>query len=599
MATEGTFSREDELARLPVPTLEESCHRFLDWCRPLLHPEEYAETQRAVDDFLAPDSAAWILQKALAEYDVRPEVHSWLDEFWRDRYLGRRDRIALNANFVFILADRESDQIARATSIVSRAVAHHLDVAAETFPPTVRRDRPVSMEQHKYLFSTHRIPGLERDGVRTPFSASYPGPSRSRHIVVMYRGQVYRVEVLDGEGRPHTPGALESMLRDLRRAGTARGQAVGELTTMARPAWAGTRRRLRDLAPENAAALETIETALFALCLEDLEPDTVGEACRQVLAGDSGNRWFDHGLSFVVFGNGRAGVNVEHSMIDGTTVIELIDVLLAPEPEERGGSAATEPGPAPWSPISFVLDDDLRETIVEAGEAFAEQAAATATRLVSFPGLGSAHAKALGISPDAFAQLSFQLAHRRAVGFLGATYESVSTRAHHHGRTEAMRVVTPEIVEFVAAMDDPSTGAGDRTRAIRRAADAHTARAKDCAAGRAPEQHLWELELIQRRRGEDLGATGPLALYRSPGWRVLRHDFLSTSAVPSVTMQAFGFGATSEDCIGVAYWLLPDAMGLFLATPTIVADRMDAFAHHLEAAMAEIGELLASPASSV
>ncbi|MGP3998582.1 choline/carnitine O-acyltransferase [Streptomyces sp. 8N706] len=48
-----------------------------------------------------------------------------------------------------------------------------------------------------------------------------------------------------------------------------------------------------------------------------------------------------------------------------------------------------------------------------------------------------------------------QLAYQRAKGHLGATYESIATRQFRHGRTEAMRVVTPEMRDFVAGMTDP------------------------------------------------------------------------------------------------------------------------------------------------
>src|ERR1700752_3001321 len=97
----STFANEDRLPRVPLPTLEDSCARFLDWCTPLLSADECATTERAVAAFLAPTSPARTLQAALHAFDARPGVRSWLDAFWPYRYLGRRDRIALNANFFF------------------------------------------------------------------------------------------------------------------------------------------------------------------------------------------------------------------------------------------------------------------------------------------------------------------------------------------------------------------------------------------------------------------------------------------------------------------------------------------------------------------
>jgi carnitine O-acetyltransferase len=192
--------------------------------------------------------------------------------------------------------------------------------------------------------------------------------------------------------------------------------------------------------------------------------------------------------------------------------------------------------------------------------------------------------------------MAYQLAHKRAKGFVGATYESVSMRQYRHGRTEAMRVVTPEVVRFVTAMDDPATDAATRRAAFRAAAEKHVQRAKQCQAGQAPEQHLWELQLIQQRRGAELGVTGQLALYDTPGWLKLRDDYLSTSGVPSNSIHFNGFGSTSSHCIGVSYVLLPDQFNVYLSTPLPVADEMYVFADRLREAVRELQELLAAEA---
>jgi carnitine O-acetyltransferase len=198
------------------------------------------------------------------------------------------------------------------------------------------------------------------------------------------------------------------------------------------------------------------------------------------------------------------------------------------------------------------------------------------------------------MSPDAFVQMAYQLAHKRTKGFVGATYESIATRQYRHGRTEAMRVVTHEVVRFVTAMDNPDADVATRRAAFRTAAEKHVARAKECQAGQAPEQHLWELQLVQKRRGEALGVTEPLALYETPGWLKMREDYLSTSSAPSANIEYFGFGSTSNRCIGIAYVLLPDRMNLYLSTPLPVADKMFVFADNLREAVRELQDLLST-----
>ncbi|QJY46151.1 choline/carnitine O-acyltransferase [Pseudonocardia broussonetiae] len=575
-----TFAHEDQLPRVPLPPLEETAERFLAWSAPLLSEQERAATAAAVAALLAPDSPAHALHADLVAHDARPDVASWLDDFWRDRYLGRRDRIALNANFFFLFQDagpwgERLGQIERAAQLTAAAVAFKARIDDESLPVAQQRGRPLSMHQFRFLFSATRIPGDPRDTSRNPYSDEWPGPSRERHVVVLHRGAAVRLDVIDPDGRPYTAEEIAAGLRLV--AQEAPGDGVGALTSKARAEWAASRAALLDAG--NADVLDEIERALFCVVLEDDAPDDALAASDRLLHGDAANRWFDKAVSLVVFADGRAGINGEHCNLDGTTIVAFLDEILTAAPT-TGGDAV----PAVRR-LDFALDDALRADVVDARTAFAEYAAATATRTLSLD-FDAERAKALKCSPDAFAQMAFQLAHRRAKGHVGATYESIATRAFRHGRTEAMRVVTPEVVAFVEAMDQPDLDA--RRAAFRAAAEAHVARAKECQAGLAPEQHLWELQLRQKRQG----GGQPMALFDSPAWRIVRDDHLSTSAVPSPLIRYFGFGSTSEKCIGVGYAMMPDRFDLYLSTPASVAEQMEVFARELPAVVRELEELL-------
>ena len=175
-----------------------------------------------------------------------------------------------------------------------------------------------------------------------------------------------------------------------------------------------------------------------------------------------------------MFEDGTAGINVEHCELDGTTILGFTDALLSGSREEREPAEGV-PG---YEVVEFTLTDALREDARAAREAFKAYADATATQTVSFD-FGANRAKELGMSPDAFAQMSYQLAHRRAKGLTGATYESIATRQFQNGRTEAMRVVTPEVVRFADAMT--SDASREEKRAAFRAAAAKHVRGRRSA----------------------------------------------------------------------------------------------------------------------
>jgi carnitine O-acetyltransferase len=592
----ATFSHEDRLPRVPLPTLEDSCERLLAWCAPLLSPEELTSTRGAVESFLRPDSAARTLQAALQEYDASEGVHSWLDTFWPSRYLGRRDRIALNANFFFLLQDTRQGQIDRAAALIAGAVDYKLALDEERLPPVVQQGRTLSMQQNKSLFSATRLPGPAQDTVRAPYSEDWPGPSRERHVIVFFRGHIYRMDVIDPQGRPYTLVELQAGLNEVMAASATAAPpdtSVGHLTTKARAEWARSRHCLLECHPRNVTSLDVVETALFCVCLEEIDPTGAKQACDSLLHGDSANRWFDKSLSWIVFADGSAGLNVEHCNLDGTTVLNLVDAMAlqptsaGPSPEQRRPDVER---------VEFALDSDLRSDIRTAGDSFAAYAGDTVTSVLSFDDVGVHSIKQLRISPDAFVQMAYQLAHQRSRGRVGATYESIATRHFSYGRTEAMRVVTPQVLAFVAAMDDANGDDGTRRAAMRAAAEAHVERAQQCRAGQAPEQHLWELQLLQQRRGNELGATEPLALYETPGWLRMRTDYLSTSSAPSPHISHFGFGSTSASCIGVAYVLLADRFNLYLSASRRLSDELPAFTDALRAAVHELHGLLAGEA---
>lgn len=581
--------------RVPLPDVADSCRRFLQWCDPLLDAQEQAATKSAVDLFLQEGGPAHELQSELRKFDAAPSTYSWLDEFWKSRYLGRRDRIALNANFFFLFEPSAVGQLNRAAELTCAAA--NLSTPLRTISGQSRAQPGDHSEQDRRVFVTTRLPGIDQDTVSP--AADRPATATSRHVVVFCRGQAFRLDVLDVHGRPFGIGEVQdrlaTILKDAPQPSTP-DDSIGWFTTAARAEWARNRHELIAAHPSNATHLRSIETALFCLCLDTAAPADSTRACEQLLHGDGGNRWFDKSISLVVFADGSAGINAEHSMLDGITVAEFTSRLLQWHPDQSTSSPpedATKSCPD-LRKLELVLTSSLRAKLRTAATDFRSFAARRSTRLLSFTDFGANSAKSLGISPDAFVQMAFQLAQQRARGTLGATYESISTRHFHHGRTEAMRVVTPESVRFVTLMDDPTAGVATRRAAFSAAAAAHVTRAKSCKAGLAPEQHLWELQLIAERSRSTAVPNPPIAIFDSPGWQKMRQDALSTSSVAVDGVDYFGFGPTNDQCIGIAYLLQPNRLNIHLCSARSIESDLVAFADELAAA---IGELSALPVS--
>lgn len=595
---DGTFSKLGTLPRLPLPDLSATLAQFEEWCAPLLSEQELAETHKAIADFSKSGGLAEQLHQALLAYDDTPGVFSWLDRFWPARYLGRRVAVSINANFFFLFRQQKKSQLRRAAELIACAVDYKQRLDQERVPVTMMRDKPLCMVQNKYLFSSVRMPGLTQDTISAPYSESRPGSSQAYHIAVLHNGYIFKLDVVDRDGEPYLLNNLETALQEimgLTPNHVSETRAAGLLTTLPRAHWSTVRQQLIAASPVNAADLECVEQALFCLCLDSRAPKGMLEAGDQLLHGDGANRWFDKSVSLVVLADGSAGINCEHSGLDGTTVVGFVDALHDAETLKRVMSVDGRSQYSPqFRPIEFKLNADLENEINQSAEAFFAFADDTATTLFSFGNFGASHIKSLKVSPDAFAQLAFQLAHYRVKGLIGATYESISMRHYDRGRTEAMRVVTQEVKDFVTTMEDADSSASNRIATFRRAAEKHVARARQCQIGQAPEQHLWQLQLMANEQSDEVGLDPSIDLFESPGWLKMRDDYLSTSSAPSKNISLFGFGATSETCIGIGYVVWPESISAYLSTPRSVEPAVHEFSRQLQHALVELEALLST-----
>lgn len=106
----------------------------------------------------------------------------------------------------------------------------------------------------------------------------------------------------------------------------------------------------------------------------------------------------------------------------------------------------------PVEKLEFNLDDSTKRDIAKELKMYRDWTDRLGIDFYIYEGFGKKHCKGLNVTPDAFMQLGFQIAffkdEKRTVG----TYESCSTAAFKHGRTETMRPVTSESKELCMAM---------------------------------------------------------------------------------------------------------------------------------------------------
>jgi carnitine O-acetyltransferase len=103
-----------------VPTLQSTAAKYLETVKPLLAPEAFAKTRKAVEDFVA-SPLAQTLQKRLQARAAQPRMQNWLADWWNDvAYMGYRDPVVVFVSYFFVHVDDQfrRDPAKRAASLV-------------------------------------------------------------------------------------------------------------------------------------------------------------------------------------------------------------------------------------------------------------------------------------------------------------------------------------------------------------------------------------------------------------------------------------------------------------------------------------------------
>ena len=591
-----TFGNQNILPRLPVPDLHKTCGKFVEWVQPLLSEEEFTKTKQIVDEFQSPGGGGEKLQKELIKWSQRSDISNWLEPLWDDMYLKSRSPVAISKNFSIVCEENPIglNQVQRSAALILSALKFKSLIDKEELEVDQERGQPVCMMQFKRLFSATRIPKREIDQLRSPNSTDNPTSGSEKHIVVFCKGQIFAMDVLTESGELRSSKEIEKDLNTILRMGKEKaeeGEGLGILTTMNRDEWSDARDALLRIHPQNEASLETIETSLFALCLEDSSPDTPEDLFRTMLHGDGRNRWFDKSFQFIVCENGKFGVNGEHSGLDGYPVHKLIKFIH----QDSGKAEGHEGGTIRNQPrrLEFYVNDELQKIIIHAFRSFHSFINDTRIKIFEFGEFGKEYIKRFKVSPDAFVQLALQLAQHKLFSKCKSTYESATTRRFLHGRTETLRSVSLEAVQFVENMVSACYDDHTKAMSLNEAAQKHVTTMMGCMAGMGVERHLFGLLTMFERFGSDLGIHSVPKIFTDRGWTRLGHDTLSTTSMPDPHgVVLSGFGPVVDDGFGIVYLIGNDSILFTITSRSHMEHSLKQFAANVTESLLEMSALM-------
>eukprot|EP00002_Diphylleia_rotans_P020437 TRINITY_DN3965_c0_g1_i1.p1 TRINITY_DN3965_c0_g1~~TRINITY_DN3965_c0_g1_i1.p1 ORF type:complete len:661 (+),score=166.79 TRINITY_DN3965_c0_g1_i1:47-2029(+) len=620
----NTFVYQQSMPRLPIPALESTLKKYLRVVQPLLTAEEFAETTRKVQSFLKNEGKP--LHNELLARDKANLESSYIYPFWDTMYYTARAPLPININpFLQFLADPRAEfntQSRRAATLIASSLKFYDALSNETLEPDVFHmghiatqswfknlvnflpkqiayyaayaveSYPLDMSQYPKLFSSTRIPKLCRDDIKIPTSPS-------KHIVVMSKNRFFTIDAVSKNGEWKTEAELENdILGVLKKTESSSGPALGVLTTEDRDVWATARQHLESN-PKNAASLNTIDTALFVVCLDDSKAPTTDEECvKAFLHGDARNRWFDKSFSIVVSKNGTSAVNFEHAWGDGVSVLRYTNEVNEESFQQPKWWKDNEIAPNNAAQeIHFELDDKTKSSIEVAGKKIDATISALQTKVFSFHGFGKEFLKKMNISPDGVAQMAFQVAYHRQYSKVVSTYESASTAGFKAGRTETIRSCNDVSTEFVQIFNNPEKNPSFddlavKAKALRKAVDNHRNISKDAAIGQGIDRHLFALANIAGEQAAKNPGTAKIPeIFSDKAWKLMNHNILSTSTLSSEFIEGGGFGPVVADGYGIGYAVLDDWSRFVLSSYKSEQETVE-FGNNIIKALDDIGKLL-------
>lgn len=549
---------QSSLPRLPIPELESSKQALLFALKPLLTDEQFQTSQQQITNFFAESGAAFPLHKKLEQLEAKQQ-DSWLKPFWDKAYLAGRAPLHTSTNFVLWLDNQPwqgLDRVEFAAALLQAATVFYQDLQTEKIQPENLRGAPLDMSQHASFMASRRLPQKEQDKV---YVADLTGKPLS--VCIALRGHLFKVQTSDAEGKPYSRAELEAAIHQLLLEVKTDGTNMGIHTTADRDKAASIYTRLTEK-PSNNKNLQELADALFLLVLE--EKSHLEQEMLPHLLFDGRNKWFDKTLQLVLDKDVRLGANIEHTAVDGTSVLSILGQLIEQAAGDNEPLTSSQPLPA-IEKLIWELDEQL---LADLNQLEAENDNTLANYWLHtehFTGLGTDEIKQAGFSPDAFFHMALQVAQVKTFGQMRSTYESVAMRTYYQGRTECLRPSNAENLALAKTIEQGAS-AEQIYALMQTAAAAHTQRMRLAQQGKGFERHLYGLQQVYQQYGQELGIQSPPELFADEGYRLLTDNFISTSNITSPLLRSCAFAPVTEEGYGIAYMLFQDKIVINLSS---------------------------------
>ena len=520
-----------DLPELPVPSLADSLERYRTASAAMYGPEGEAEVNQAIADLMM--GYAPQLQQTLEDYaaTMAETGSNWMAEQWMERYLTNREPLQHTTNATYQLnLPTVSTGVDRIVELLQRIGSIHILQAKRATPQELDlQGRRLSMDGWVEFNGGIRTPAIDED----VWMRAGTGPTY-RTIGILYQGRMWEVPLTGPEGKLLAPDQLRTFVETVLQHTEPAPQSFAALSSIGsellslQAPWG---------AEENRSMYNRLINMLFTVTLDPADGDDL-----QVLqrwAFHPGYAWVYKPISYLVgLESDLVAAHVEHSVMEAGTLATAVARMQAVDLETIDAhydAYVAKPHELMWHGVDY----DLAQVNAAAQTLYAESVIVRRDENLPFP-----------ISFEAGAQLILMIAQMLTYGYLRGQAEVFDMRHFRAGRSEVIRPVTVQAVNFVTSLVQGQATDGQFAAAL----TAHRNWVGAANSGQVFDRHLMMLEYIAQELG---GADADFFTKNTKA----RENFLSTATLGSADaiIRAL-FAPACVDGFGVSY--APAAQGI-------------------------------------
>ena len=574
---------------LPLPSLDDTFATYLQWLRPLVDDKTYAHSAKALEDFRHLEAPK--LQRLLEQRADLAAPDSWLIDYWRGMRLSNRGSLPLTGNQAMKIDWKAPQSGLKRVAHFTHALArvHHAYQNGEL--GHITSDPDTCHSQWEILRGAARRPLPVED----EYTFNDPHDP-ARHIIILYHGRGWAMDIHDGKGGIASPAQIENTLYNLAQSHPEAPDLPFAAPSVFPNEQAREIRAQLLSRGENAAIWQTVEKALFVLSIDDAHILDDEDALNDAAFSDGSAFWAYKPLNYRCnISDDRYYLHSESTWTDAATLADILRLAQQYPYDGQIRRKNTLPEHLNLRPLDWQIDkhetkdedSGTHKLIKDALADYRHHAENHTTTICDLYLNDQEQALYKHNDRDAIMQIALQYAQYKTRKTIQSSRENIDMRHYQNGRKSYMQTVTATSIAAAHAIYQLEDG-DDIQPLIDQYSKEHRERQSACRNGHDTYGHLLGLRSIAREQKQDI------PFFHDPGYLTLTENHLS-----SITLGCHGilsyiaFTAGNADSIAVNYAFNRNNINLVITHPRVRSREIQKFAAAVQAGNKQILRILA------